>query len=106
MIERPAWMSDALCAQVGGDFWYPPKGGTTMGEQSVSRLARFICARCTVRAACLAYALEHDEQEGIWGGLPPRARRRLSRGYVGPTAWDDIDHDPEPEDETDTEECA
>lgn len=28
------------------------------------------------------------------------ARWALARGYVGPTAWDDIDHDAEPEDET------
>lgn len=40
-------------------------------------------------------------------GPSPRAgRSALARGYVGPTAWDDIDHDPEPEDETSKEECA
>lgn len=37
-------------------------------------LAKAICADCPVRASCLAFALEHDLQENIWGGLLPDER--------------------------------
>jgi len=30
------------------------------------------CARCLVRDSCLAYALEHDERDGVLGGLSTR----------------------------------
>lgn len=66
------WQDDALCAQVGDDFWFPEKGGST-------REAKGVCGRCPVRAECLAYALEHDERFGVWGGMSERERRRLLR---------------------------
>ena len=81
--EMPGdWARDALCAQVGGDEWFPEKG-------SSSREARAVCARCPVRNECLAFALEHDERFGMWGGLTPRERRRLTKGRpAGPSQRD------------------
>lgn len=67
------WRDTALCAQVGGELWFPEKGGST-------RDAKRICNRCEVRAECLEYALDNDERFGIWGGLSERERRRLKRG--------------------------
>jgi WhiB family redox-sensing transcriptional regulator len=32
------------------------------------RLAQALCARCPVRAACLAGALQRGEPWGVWGG--------------------------------------
>lgn len=34
---------------------------------------------CPVRDECLAYALEHNEKFGVWGGTSERERRRLQR---------------------------
>ena len=64
------WQERALCAQTDPEAFFPEKGGST-------REAKRICARCEVKAECLAYALEHDERYGIWGGLSERERRRL-----------------------------
>lgn len=38
--------------------------------ESVYEIARAkaICARCTLRSACLAAALERGEHSGVWGG--------------------------------------
>ena len=36
--------------------------------------AKAICARCPVREACLAAAIELGEREGIWGGKTPAER--------------------------------
>jgi WhiB family redox-sensing transcriptional regulator len=66
----PAWMKDALCAQVGGDAWYPEDGerGTTV---------KALCGTCPVRDDCLEYAITHDERYGIWGGLAAWERRPI-----------------------------
>ena len=71
--ELPAWMQRGACVgATDPDLWYPERG------QSPKRAKR-ICASCQVREDCLAWALEH-EGFGIWGGLSPNERRRLSRG--------------------------
>ena len=41
-----------------------------------------LCAACPVRAACLDYALSHEEH-GIWGGAAPAPRRQI-RGAALP----------------------
>jgi WhiB family redox-sensing transcriptional regulator len=66
------WQERALCAQTDPEAFFPEKGGST-------REAKKICEVCPVREQCLAYALEHDERFGIWGGLSERERRRLKR---------------------------
>lgn len=66
------WQDQALCLEVGGDFWHPEKGGST-------REGKKICFACPVREACLEHALEHDERLGIWGGLSERQRKTLQR---------------------------
>ena len=67
------WRWLALCAQVGGDLFFPEKGES-------ARPAKAICARCTVRRPCLEFALEHEIRHGIWGGLSDHQRRRLTAG--------------------------
>lgn len=63
---------DALCAQVDPDLWFPEKG--TTGVE-----ARELCGRCDVQAACLAWALEHDERWGVWGGATERQRALMRK---------------------------
>jgi WhiB family redox-sensing transcriptional regulator len=71
--EYEPWMDDALCAQTDPDLFFPDLGGS-------AKAAKAVCAGCDVAAECLAYALEHGEREGIWGGLSPLERRKLERG--------------------------
>lgn len=67
------WRLDALCAEVGDDvIWFPEKGGST-------REAKAVCARCTVREACLEDALAWDERFGIRAGLSERQRRAIAQ---------------------------
>ena len=75
------WAERALCAQVGGDAWFPEAG--TVEEPKRNDVSVFeakkVCLRCPVRVPCLEYALTHDERWGVWGGLSERERRRLKR---------------------------
>ena len=77
VTRPPARMAEALCAEVDPDLFYPEKGGST-------REAKQVCARCSVQAECLAYALNHDERFGIWGGTSERQRRRLKHDQAVP----------------------
>ena len=79
MTEDTSWMDHGACVTVGGDFWFPEKGGN-------SRLAKAICRRrCEVQARCLEYALAHSAgtydvgRFGIWGGYSDEARQIMLR---------------------------
>lgn len=70
--DSPEWKQRALCMEVDPELFYPEKGGSTAP-------AKGICGRCEVRDDCLQWALEHDERDGIWGGLSKTERRRLEK---------------------------
>ena len=77
---QPAWMSDAACQYVDPDLMFPDQIGGQIGERlrggSASsevamqyEQAKWVCRRCPVKAECLEYALERDEEWGVWGGM-------------------------------------
>lgn len=72
-LQPEPWMDDALCAQVGGDWWFPKPGSGA----SEAANARRICAQCPIatREACLEFG--RDDDFGIYGGLLPSERRAL-----------------------------
>ncbi len=72
ITRPPAWMADGLCAQTDPELWFPETGGSTAE-------AKAVCSRCPVRPECLAFALEHRERFGVWGGASERERRRMTR---------------------------
>ena len=39
--------------------------------------ARSICSTCTIRSACLDFALQSGQQFGVWGGLTAAERSEL-----------------------------
>jgi WhiB family transcriptional regulator, redox-sensing transcriptional regulator len=71
-FTTPAWMDDALCAQIGGasDLWFPEKGG-------YNKEAHAVCERCPVRAECLQYAID-EGMHGVWGGTSDRTRNVMT----------------------------
>ena len=69
------WMRDGLCAQTDQDAFHPEKGAST-------RPAKSVCAVCPVREQCLSYALETNQQFGVWGGHSAKERRALRRGAL------------------------
>lgn len=68
------WILDAACAQTDPEAFYPVNG-----EGRGQLLAKKVCASCEVREVCLQYALDVDEEHGIWGGLTPVERQRLKK---------------------------
>jgi WhiB family redox-sensing transcriptional regulator len=65
------WQDSALCAQADPDAWYPDEGVP-------GREAKAVCRRCPAREKCLEWALDGDEDHGIWAGLSRAERRRAA----------------------------
>jgi WhiB family transcriptional regulator, redox-sensing transcriptional regulator len=71
-VSEALWPIDAACREhPNPELWFPERGQTT-------ERARDICYGCRVRDECLRYAIEHDVDAGIWGGLSPQERRQAS----------------------------
>ena len=68
----PVWRQRAACRGVDPDIFYPV-------DSDEAEDAKNICAGCSVRQACLEWALTHREREGVWGGATERERRRILR---------------------------
>lgn len=68
-------IEDALCAQTGGEAFFPESGN------AVPHDALAICAVCPVIEDCLDLALRisRDEDYGVWGGTTPPDRRRIRK---------------------------
>jgi WhiB family redox-sensing transcriptional regulator len=71
-MKTLVWRQRAACRGVDPDIFYP------VSEEEADE-ARAICDDCTVREACLEYALTNRERDGVWGGATERERRRIVR---------------------------
>lgn len=90
-----AWRDNALCAQIGGDYFFAPDDDTDDDTSLYSSTrARAICIRCPVRTACLDDAMTREgnsdrhHRSGVWGGLTSNQRAALARARqsTAPTA--------------------
>lgn len=72
------WQLRAACRGPHASVFFPPPYAEKREEKRRRELrAKDICAACSVRSDCLQYALDIDEQHGIWGGLNETERRDL-----------------------------
>ena len=72
-FDDAAWMAHRACAGENPDMFFPARGYST-------EPAKAVCRTCTVRAACLEYALDNQIHHGVWGGESERSRRKILRG--------------------------
>jgi WhiB family redox-sensing transcriptional regulator len=68
--RRPRWQTLGACRGERVEMFIPDRGGPTAR-------AKQLCARCTVRAECLRYALAVPDLVGYWAGTNERERRKL-----------------------------
>lgn len=67
------WRDHAACVGQQGDLFFPVGTGGPAAQQVEN--AKKICAGCSVRDACLLWAVETGANDGIWGGLTEAERR-------------------------------
>ena len=90
--NRDNWRDDAACSYAkldefgpGTDLFFPPRDKDLY--RVISDKAKEYCygtedtPPCPVRNQCLLYAVESDEQHGIWGGLSHRERNARVRKW-------------------------
>jgi WhiB family redox-sensing transcriptional regulator len=90
----PDWMEQGLCRQTDPEIFFPEGRGTAITTQTDA--AKRVCNKCPVRARCLNWALNTGQDDGVWGGMSGRERRRVHgrrstrREEGGLPALDDI----------------
>lgn len=67
-----SWMDDAVCTSIDPCIFF----SVNYGEQ---RVAKKFCETCPVKNDCLAYALKHNIEFGIWGGSSRRDRLKIKK---------------------------
>jgi WhiB family transcriptional regulator, redox-sensing transcriptional regulator len=72
-----SWRDQALCRDTDPELFFPI--GTTGFALLQLEKARQVCCECLVRAECLEFALDTNQDSGIWGGLSEEERRVIRR---------------------------
>lgn len=66
------WRDDALCAESDPEIFFH-------SETVHNEAAKDVCGSCDVREQCLEWAMDNDEDAGVWGGLDRKERQALRR---------------------------
>jgi WhiB family redox-sensing transcriptional regulator len=72
-IVAPDWWDDAACSGRGPRKWF---------TEGTEREAVAICRTCPARTPCLRFAVDNDEQHGVWGGMTAEQRRKLRKLHL------------------------
>jgi WhiB family redox-sensing transcriptional regulator len=73
------WATRARCRKTAPDELFVPG--------AAQNRAKAVCMGCPVRTECLADALDHRVEFGVWGGMTERERRALLRRRPNVTSW-------------------
>lgn len=71
------WRRRAACIGEDPELFFP-LGSTGPALEQVER-AKAVCRTCDVMNECLEWALETNQDAGVWGGLGEDERRALRR---------------------------
>ena len=77
LTEPDAWRDHALCRDTDPDLFFPV--GTTGQALVTIDQAKLVCSQCTVTQDCLDYALDTNQDSGVWGGRSEEERRAIRR---------------------------
>ncbi|WP_270975789.1 WhiB family transcriptional regulator [Trueperella sp.] len=71
------WRHRAECLNEDPELFFPiGSSGPAMAQ--VER-AKAVCLRCGVQEICLKWALDNNQDAGVWGGMSEDERRTLKR---------------------------
>jgi len=78
-----SWQIDGVCSEIDPELFYADGK-----EPHYQRDAMRACGLCPVRAQCLQWAIDNDEEYGIWGGATPDERVHIASLVAGEPALD------------------
>ena len=73
--DHEGWRDQAACRSVDAQLFFP--AGSTGAAIDWIRSAKAVCRSCPVHDPCLQFALETNQEAGVWGGKDEDERRRL-----------------------------
>ena len=76
-VSIESWRDAAACRCVEPDLFFPI--GTTGTAVHHIAAAKAVCGTCPVTNECLEFALETNQDSGVWGGTSEEERRQLRR---------------------------
>lgn len=74
------WRTLSECRDSDPNLFFPV-GSTGPAVEQIAA-AKEICASCAVNEECLQYALETNQEAGVWGGYAEDERRRLRKRWL------------------------
>lgn len=74
------WRTGAACTGVDVNLFFP--GGTTGDALVLIEDAKAICRACPCCEACLRFAVETNQEFGVWGSATEEERRKLRRSWL------------------------
>jgi WhiB family redox-sensing transcriptional regulator len=77
------WRKSAICRDTDPDLFFPV--GTTGYALVQIDKAKQVCTECPVCTDCLQYALDTNQDSGIWGGTSEEERRHIRRQMAART---------------------
>ena len=77
MTVRASWRAAAACQDADPDLFFPVSAAGPALRQIEE--AKRVCRACPAQAPCLAWALDHGVDSGVWGGHTEAERRALRR---------------------------
>ena len=75
-----SWRRSSLCRDTDPELFFPV--GTTGQALRQIDEAKDVCSECAVRTECLQFALETNQDSGIWGGTSEEERRKIRRAWA------------------------
>jgi WhiB family redox-sensing transcriptional regulator len=71
------WRQRAICRDQDPELIFPV--GNTAPALRQAEEAKAVCRRCPAVEQCLRWALDNNQELGVWGGLSEPERRALKR---------------------------
>jgi hypothetical protein len=86
-VREPREYENPLCAEIGGDFWFPERDNPENRKLLDPSYAKSICRSCTHKTECAQWGIK-NERFGIWGGLTEYERTLLrTRSKIRVKDW-------------------
>ena len=79
-VTTTDWRALSECRDSDPNLFFPV--GSTGPAVDQIAAAKEICGTCAVNEECLQYALETNQEAGIWGGYAEDERRRLRKRWL------------------------
>lgn len=78
--DGSTWRGQARCLGSDPALFFPM--GTTGDPLVQAEAAKHVCESCEVRPRCLQFALETNQDTGVWGGTTEDERKAVRRSWL------------------------